>query len=114
MAFRNASLKATTSLSVLYTCPSTAEAVVHALYIANVSPSNATVAVDVTVTIHNPATLEVHILNETAILHGTTLVFDKPINLRPTDFISVSAGAADSIEVNASILLSPVDATSGW
>ena len=119
MAFRNAALPSTSfvlpnSLVTLYTCPNTAEAVVHGLYIANVSASQASVAVDVVVTINNPTLTSVHVLKATTILYGTSLVFDKPVNLRPSDTIQVSVSTASSIEVNASILLNPVDTTTGW
>ena len=119
MAFRNSSLPSTSFVAAnipysLYTCPATHEAVVHALYISNVSSSKASITVDVMVAIKkivNSTPITVHLLKEAQIIYGTTLIFDKPINLRAGDFISVQCNTASAVEVNASILLTALDTT---
>jgi hypothetical protein len=115
MAFRNASLPAlptANTLVTLYTCPAAYEAVVHALYVSNVS-GGAAITVDVKVSIKNlgSTTTTVSLLKAAQIIYGTSLIFDKPVNLRAGDYIQVQSNTANAAEVNASILLSAVDAT---
>jgi hypothetical protein len=114
MAFRNAALNVTTAntLQTLYTCPASYEAVVHALYVANNNPLiNTDVYADVRITTLLPTSKTVYIIRKTRIIYGTTLVFDKPINLRPGDIIEVSCDTANSAEVFASVLLTNADVT---
>lgn len=119
MAFRNATATAplASTLYTLYTCPTDYEAVVHAVYISNISPAAAGILVDVVMTPNTTVgagyvvTGEpvVRILHGTPVPFGASLVFDKPVNLRPGDVLSFSVNAAASGEAFASILLSPVD-----
>jgi hypothetical protein len=108
MAFRNAALASVgTSLTTLYTCPASTEAVVHALYIAN---THATDTVTVTVQLVLNGATTVDLIAGGAILAGQTMIFDKPINLRvatTADVIKISASTAGVVDVFASILQTP-------
>lgn len=108
MAFRNAGLAAVgTSLTTLYTGPTSYEAVVHSLYISNSDTVN-TVNVDVRVNIGGGVTA-IDLIVGAPILPGTSLVFDKPINLKASDTLQVKASATSVVDAFASILLTPAD-----
>lgn len=113
MAFRNASAINDTANTntLLLTCPTSYEAVVHALYIANNSPALGPIVIKVKVTRLHDSGTTVHILNGTQILYGTSLVFDKPINLRAGDEIIFQADVAFGAEVFASALLTAEETT---
>jgi hypothetical protein len=95
MAFRNAAISSVgTSLTTLYTCPASTEAVVHALYLSN---KHATDTIQVTVQVTLNGGTPVNLIYNASILAGQTMIFDKPINLR-----FVGGGTADVIKVQAS------------
>ena len=108
--FKNAGLDVGTSdnsSNDLYTCPSATAAVIHALYISNLSSTNIA-NVDVKITIDGGTTFR-HIGKSLEIDVNNTLVLDKPINLEANDKIRVIAAAnldstAPDVEAFASIL----------
>lgn len=81
--------------------PNNTTAVVHALYVSNV---NSTEAVDVTVDVYDGDT-PVRVVMSAPLPHGSSLVFDKPINLEGSDRLRVQASEDNSVEVYASTLL---------
>jgi len=105
MAFRNnGKLISTTAFEDFYTCPAGKEAVVHALYIANTHATD-DILVDVRVNIASDTIGTFFIIQAAKIIKGTSLVFDKPINLREGDIIQIKPNIATSCEAFASILL---------
>ena len=97
--FKNAASVVTTTTSVLYT--STGESVLHGIFLANIIGTQVTG----TVIFHDASSnTEHYILFNSPILPGSTLVFDKPINLETGDSIRLLASDADSISAFASIL----------
>ena len=110
MAFRNKAINLTsTSVTDLYTCPNGYDGVVHSLFISNTDAVN-TVSFDVSVTFVTSGTVGTFYVGKNlAVAAGTTLIFDKPINLRAGDKISIKASAANTSYVVASILLTAED-----
>jgi hypothetical protein len=93
--------------SDLYTCPSATAAVIHALYISNLSSTNVA-NVDVKITIDGGTTFR-HIGKSLEIDVNNTLVLDKPINLEANDKIRIIAAvnldsSSPDVEAVASIL----------
>lgn len=107
MAFRNAAQPIGTTLTTLYTCPANYETVVHSLYISNTDSINA-ISVDIQATLTKAALGSKYLAQNISIPAGTTLVFDKPINLRPTDILKIKASAA-TCDAFASLLLTAED-----
>lgn len=107
MAFRNAGAAIGTSLTTLYTVPANYEAVIHSLYISNTDTVN-TITVEIQATLTKAGLGSQYLAQNVTIPAGTSLVFDKPINLRPTDILQVKASAA-TCEAFASILLTAED-----
>ncbi len=108
--FKNAGLDVGTtdnSSNNLYTCPSATTAVIHALYISNLSSTNVA-NIDVKITIDGGSTFR-HIGKQLEIDVNNTLVLDKPINLEANDIIRVIASlnedsTAPDVEAVCSIL----------
>ena len=102
MAFINAAKQiSTTSFEDFYTCPAGKAAVVHALYVSNTHASD-DIEVDVRLKVGSNTFV---IIQGARIIHGTSLVFDKPINLTETDVIQIKPSIATSCDAVASILL---------
>jgi len=100
--FKNAAVAAGTGDTTLYTCPGSTTAVVHAIMLTNVDGANsATVTVKVT---DSSAATTYTILQDAPVPAGSTLVFDKPVNLEDSDVLKVSAGATNDISAFASVL----------
>ena len=108
--FKNAGLDVGTSdnsSNDLYTCPSATAAVIHALYISNLSSTNVA-NVDIKITIDGGTTFR-HIGKSLEIDVNNTLVLDKPINLEANDKIRIIAAvnldsSSPDVEAVASIL----------
>jgi hypothetical protein len=108
--FKNAGLDVGTtdnSSNNLYTCPAATTAVIHALYISNLSSTNVA-NVDVKITIDGGTTFR-HIGKQLEIDVNNTLILDKPINLEANDIIRVVASlnedsTAPDVEAVCSIL----------
>ena len=91
----------------MYTAGGSVYAVIHALYISNLSSTNAA-KVNVKVTIDGGSTFY-HVGKGLNVPANNTLVLDKPINLEPADIIRVYAdvlsdSSTPTAEVFASIL----------
>jgi hypothetical protein len=97
--FKNAAKIVTTTASVLYT--STGESVAHGIFLANIIGTQVTGTV---IFYDASSATEYYILYNSPILPGSTLVFDKPINLEAGDSIRVLSSDVDSISAFASIL----------
>jgi hypothetical protein len=108
--FKNAGLDVGTtdnSSNNLYTCPSATTAVIHALYISNLSSTNVA-NVDIKVTTDGGSTF-FFVGKQLEIDVNNTLVLDKPINLEANDIIRVVASlnidsTSPDVEAFASIL----------
>lgn len=88
-SFVNATMSLGISVQDIYTAPSTVKSsVVHALYFSCTSDTSGTA---VTLTIYDSLTSNTRkILNNVPIAPNSTLVLEKPINLKPNDKISAS------------------------
>lgn len=111
MAFRNTSKSIGNSLTPVYTCPIGQEAVIHALYISNTDDSN-DIAVDIKLNTTQPSAPGetkvdgFFVINNAKIIASTTLILDKPLNLRAGDTLSIQA-SANTCDCVASILTTP-------
>jgi hypothetical protein len=100
--FKNASGQIGTTPTTIYTAPASTTAVIHAIYVGNVHASgDATVDIAVTDT-SNSATF--YISKNLDVPNGSTVVFEKPINLETTDALKLTASAAGRLEVFVSVL----------
>ena len=86
----------------MYTAGGSVYAVIHALYISNLSSTNAA-KVNVKVTTDGGSTF-FHVGRSLDVPANNTLVLDKPINLEPNDILRVYADAnpdSSSVDVEA-------------
>lgn len=106
MAFRNSSKAIGTAWTQVYICPVGFEAVVHSLYVSNTDNIN-DISIDIQITTNHSSSGgsngSFYVLRGIKILANTTLVLDKPLNLRANDFISLKSSAA-TCDCVASIL----------
>ena len=106
--FTNASIAlGDTNLNTLYTVPGSTTAVIHSLYIANVHATDAiTVNVAITQAAARPggSATTVYVAKNVDLVKGSTLIFDKPLNLVTADALKVQASVASKAEATASIL----------
>ena len=91
----------------MYTAGGSVTAVVHAVYISNLSATNSA-KVNVKVTIDGGSTFR-HVGRSLEVPANNTLVLDKPINLEPNDILRVYAdpnpdSSSVDVETYASIL----------
>ena len=91
----------------MYTAGGSVYAVIHALYISNLSSTNAA-KVNVKVTTDGGSTFY-HVGRSLNVAANNTLVLDKPINLEPNDILRVYAdpnpdSSSVDVEAYASIL----------
>ena len=103
----NASVAVGTSLTTLYEVPVSTSAVVHSLFLSNIHATDAItvgVAVRQATVRPNSSQQEVYIAKNVDVVKGSTLIFDKPINLATGDILKVIASAASKCEATASIL----------
>ena len=90
------------SATSLYTVPGSTTGVVHAIYVSNIHATNdGTVDISVTDT---SASATFHIAKNISVPQGSSVVFEKPINLEATDILKLTANAASTLEAFASIL----------
>lgn len=101
--FKNAAVNLTsTSRTDLYTTPSATTAVVHNLTIANVDGTN---SANITIEFYDSsATTYFKLAQDVPVPAGSTLIFDKPINLETGDKISLTASAANDLTGFASVM----------
>ena len=100
--FKNAGLAATTTLTSIYTAPASTDGVVNAIFLANTSNSDIVLA-DIVV-LDASASTSYTVLHRDPIKAGSSLVFDKPINLEPTDQLQVKASVNNKLTAFISIL----------
>lgn len=102
-SFINASKTLTSVSQDLYTAPSTAKsAVVHSMYFSCTSDLSGT---SVTLSVYDSVGLTTKkVLNNVPIAPNSTLVLEKPINLKPNDKLTALAANA-FCDVVASVLL---------
>ena len=99
--FRNAGLAVSTSKLQLY--KATTSSVVHAVYLSNILDTGEVVMV--TLSILDASSNKEYILAyKTPVIPGSTLVFDKPVNLELNDAIKIKASHVNSVNAFASIL----------
>lgn len=101
-AFKNAGVALGTSRTTLYTCPSSTEAVIHALYVSNIDGTN-DADVTIEITIDGGSTYR-HIGKTVPVPADSTLILDKPINLEAGDILALTASAAGDLEAVVAIL----------
>jgi hypothetical protein len=100
-SFKNAGIQVGTSRTTLYTCPSGATAVIHALYISNVGTAASTADIEITV---DGGTTYRYIGKGLEIPDDSTLILDKPINLESGDILAITASNSGFIEAVSAIL----------
>jgi hypothetical protein len=100
--FKNAGVAVGTSRTTLYTCPSSTEAVIHALYVSNIDGTNDADAT-IEITIDGGSTYR-HIGKTVPIPADSTLILDKPINLEAGDILALTASATGDLEAVVAIL----------
>ena len=100
--FINAAKAIGDSATTLYTVPGSTTGIVHAIYVSNIHATNdGTVDISVTDT---SASDTFYIAKNISVPQGSSMVFEKPINLEATDILKLTASAASTIEAFASIL----------
>ena len=100
--FINAAKAIGNTVTTVYTVPGSTTGVVHAIYVSNIHATNdGTVDISVTDT---SASDTFYIAKNISVPQGSSMVFEKPINLEATDILKLTASAASTIEAFASIL----------
>tara|TARA_B100000959_G_C14829415_1_gene561223 strand:- start:315 stop:638 length:324 start_codon:yes stop_codon:yes gene_type:complete len=100
--FINAAKAIGNTATTVYTVPGSTTGVVHAIYVSNIHATNdGTVDISVTDT---SASDTFHIAKNISVPQGSSVVFEKPINLEATDILKLTASAASTLEAFASIL----------
>jgi hypothetical protein len=100
--FKNAGVAIGTSRTTLYTCPSSTESVIHALYISNIhGTTDQEVSVEITV---DGGTTYFYVGKTVLVPADTTLILDKPINLEAGDILALTAGTASTLQAVCAIL----------
>ena len=102
-AFKNAAVDlTTTSRTDLYTTPSLTTSVVHNLTITNIDGTN---SANITIEFYDSsATTYYKLAYLVPVPAGSTLIFDKPINLETGDKISLTASAGNALSGYASVM----------
>lgn len=100
--FKNASVLAGTSATVLYTCPSSTTAVVHRLLLANIDSLN---DISVTVSFFDSSSSTTRVIgNSLPIPQGSGISFPTPLNLEDGDQILVQCSSVSALNAYASVL----------
>ena len=101
-AFKNKGIAVGTSRTDVYTCPSSTEAVIHAVYLSNIDGVN---SVNATIEVYdNSATTYYHVGKTIPVPADSTLVLDKPLNLEASDKLTVTASVVSDLECFISVL----------
>ena len=102
-AFKNAAVNlSSTSRTDLYTTPSSTTSVVHNLTITNVDGTN---SANITIEFYDSsATTYYKLAYLVPVPAGSTLIFDKPINLETGDKISLTASSSNTLSGYASVM----------
>ena len=102
MSFKNAGVAVGVTATTVYTCPASTEAVVHALFLANIDGANATT---VTIEVYDSSATATRTLGKDLPLPAqNSLIFDKPINLEASDELRITAAHASRAEAFVSVL----------
>jgi hypothetical protein len=109
MAFRNAGKAIGITPTEIYVGPTGYECVIHSIYASNKDPVN-TITLNVLVEMNKNGAGTFYAAKNITVPANTSLIFDKPITLRHTDRLLVSASQLDSCDVVASYLITAEDA----
>ena len=101
--FINAAKAIGNSATTLYTVPASTTGIVHAIYVSNIHATNDG-TVDISVTDASQSNTAFSIAKNISVPQGSSVVFEKPINLEATDILKLTANATSTIEAFASIL----------
>ena len=101
--FKNAATGSNTTLTPIYTCPTSTSGVVHAIYISNVDGTN---DASISISVSGSANFNDrrYLLKTIEVPADSTVVIEKPINLGAGDILETQASANDDIDVFVSIL----------
>jgi len=101
-AFKNKGLDLTAAEQTIYTTPADTQSVVHAVFITNTTYGIEGLA---TIVINDvSASADYKILYRAPVRPGSTLTFDKPINLEPGDSLKIKSSGADLMTAFISVL----------
>lgn len=101
--YRNAGIVASTSPTVICTCPPNSKAIViHSLFITNLDDAN---EIKINVHVHRSVgDTTTYISKNIRVPVGSTLIIDKPVNLEPNDSLYVTSDINSVTDVFASFL----------
>jgi len=101
-AFKNKGLILTDVSQTVYTTPAATESVIHAIFLTNTTESYEGF---VTIIVHDTsASAEYKILYRAPVRPGSTLTFDKPINLEAGDSLKALASSTGLMSAFLSVL----------
>jgi hypothetical protein len=101
-SFKNKGISLTATAQTMYTAPASTESVIHALFLTNITDGYEGL---VTIIVHDDsANTDYKILYRAPVPPGSTLTFDKPINLEAGDSLKVLASSADIMTAFLSVL----------
>ena len=101
-AFKNKGLSLTATAQTMYTAPAATEAVIHALFLTNITEGYEGF---VTIIVHDvSASADYKILYRAPVPPGSTLTCDKPINLEAGDSLKALASSVDLMTAFLSVL----------
>lgn len=100
--FKTAAAAILATRTDVYTAGAGITAVVHGIHVSNIDGTNAA-TVDIEF-YDSSATTYFHLGKTLPVPAGSTMVFEKPVNLETGDKISITASAANDIEAVLSVL----------
>jgi len=101
-AFKNKGLNLTDAMQIMYTTPASKESVIHSVFLTNITDGFEGF---VSLTVHDvSASQDYVVLHRAPVRPGSTLTFDKPINLETGDSIKVSASDNNLMTAFLSVL----------
>lgn len=101
-SFKNAgAIVSATPGSLIYTTPSNATAVVHSLFVANTSSTPQHITV---ILVDASSSNSFRLIHEAPVPTGSTIVFDKPVNLETGDALRVIGSNAGVLHAVLSIM----------
>ena len=101
-AFKNKGLDITAVEQVIYTAPASTESVIHAVVLTNITDGFESL---VSLSVNDvSASADYKILHRVPVSPGSTLTFDKPINLEAGDSLKVSASDNNLMTAFLSVL----------
>ena len=101
-SFKNKGLSLTATAQTMYTAPAATESVIHALFLTNITEGYEGF---VTIIVNDvSASADYKILYRAPVPPGSTLTFDKPINLEAGDSLKALASSVDLMTAFLSVL----------